>query len=71
MSKIVKLTQNTCPKCGGAALEYPVCTEYLVAAPNTFIETLLCKDCDYEWNEFYEKRYLGYEDEDGIHPRVI
>ena len=67
----MKMFPNQCPKCGGAALEYPLYTEYIPNAPHFFVETLRCADCGYEWNEFYEKRYMGYEDEDGMHPRVI
>ena len=67
----MKMFPNQCPKCGGAALEYPLYTEYIPNAPHFFVETLRCADCGYEWSEFYEKRYMGYEDEDGMHPRVI
>ena len=65
---IKKMFPNQCPQCGGSALEYPIFTEYLPAAPHCFIELLECKDCQHRWNEFYEKRYLGYEDASGTHP---
>ena len=65
----IKLFPNQCPKCGEPALEFPLETEYLLNTWSYSRELLQCSKCDYQWNEFYEKRYLGYEDDNGMHPQ--
>ena len=65
---VKKIFPNQCPKCGGMALEYAIFTEFFPAAPHCFSELLECVDCQHRWTEYYEKRYLGYQDEDEMHP---
>lgn len=57
----MKYKPNQCPKCGGAAYEFALETEYDVIAPEYFDETLQCESCNHIWIEHYQKVYLGYQ----------
>ena len=57
--------EGTCPRCGGANLEYYDSDQY----GEYIINDVSCNDCDFTFREFEKVIYDGYsyEDEDGEH----